>query len=254
VTRNAASADRHPVLPPLPSIKAAPFVRVRAARVVELLTPDEQRELAELSTLVRLRRHGMLHPEGGHAEAVFNLVRGVAQTYHLSPSGERRVTSFLFPGDLCGLSENGYYVNTAQAVTNLIAYRIPLRALRNIVSRDPALDAHLLCKLCHDLRAAERHTVMATRRDARRRLAAFLLRMQSDGADGADDVDEGGGGGDVIRLPMLRHDIADYLGLTVESVSRAFQALEDDGVVRRRSPKLIRIMNPDALRRATEEE
>jgi len=225
-----------------PSIKAVPFLHSRDHGAVELLNPREQRELGKLSSIVRVRRQTVIYPEGGRSQFVFNLVQGVAQTYHLLESGQRRVTSFMFPGDLLGLSENGHYAATAQALTNLTAYRIPIDAFRSLLERDPALDGRILCKLCHELRSSERHTIMASQRDAISRLAGFLLGLSA--SPGAAQA-----GAETLRLPMLRHDIADYLGLTVEAVSRAFQSLEAQGAVHRQTPRVISILDEALLQR-----
>ncbi|GAB5098002.1 Crp/Fnr family transcriptional regulator [Caballeronia sp. HLA56] len=194
----------------------------------------------EVSRLVSVRRNIVLYPEGGEARFVYNVVSGVAETYQLLSSGERRITAFLFPRDLIGLSENGVYVSTAQALTPLVAYRIPVEALEAILERNPRLDIGLLCKLCHELRRSQHHAITISKNDAAARLASFLLWIDRAYAPPARTAGE-------LILPMARHDIADYVGLSVESVSRALRYLEAQGAIRRKGPRLIALLDAGML-------
>ncbi|MCB8877398.1 Crp/Fnr family transcriptional regulator [Acidisoma silvae] len=234
-----------PKIPP-PSIFAKPFARSTDPGVVQLLTEDEQAALIAISRVVEFRRHTVIYPEGGRSRFVYNVISGVAETYCLLPDGERRVSSFLFPSDLLGLSENGEYVATAQALTPLTAYKMPFEDLARLVRRDPDLDVVFLCKLCHELRQAERHTVTAIHNDARARVAGFILWLwRSEVTALTDDT--------TVTLPMLRHDIADYLGLSTEAISRALHQLETGGLIQRRGPRALQLLNIQELRRAARE-
>ncbi len=230
-----------PKFPP-PSIYAKPFARSSDGSSVQLLTPDEQAALTDISRVAELRRNTVIYPEGGRAQFVYNIISGVAETYYLLPNGERRVSSFLFPSDLLGLSENGEYVATAQALTPVVAYKIPSEALARLVRRDPKLDVALLCKLCHELRQAERHILMAVQHDGRARVARFILWLwRSELPVLATE--------DTVSLPMLRHDIADYLGLSPESVSRALLQLETSHLIKRQGPRALQLLDVPGLRR-----
>lgn len=224
-----------------PSIFAVPFQRHGDGTAVELLSTSEQDALIAISRLVTVRRHTVLYPEGGDARFAYNIVSGVAETYQLLPNGDKRITAFLFPRDLMGLSENGAYVATAQSLTPLVAYRIPVEALAEILERDPRLDIGLLCKLCHELRRSQHHTITVSKNDAPARLASFLIWIQH-------AYPEQGRIEGEVMLPMSRHDIADYLGLSVESVSRGLHVLETQEAVRRKGPRLITVLDPAKLR------
>lgn len=224
-----------------PSIFAAPFRKTGDGSAVELLSVAEQDALIDASRLVSVRRNTVLYPEGGTAEFVYNIVSGVAETYQLLANGQKRITAFLFPRDLMGLSLNGTYVATGQSLTALTAYRIPLDALEAILERDPRLDLSLLCKLCHELRRSQHHALTVGKNDAVARIAGFLLWIEH-----AYALPERAAG--ELALPMARHDVADYVGLSVESVSRALHALETQGVIRRKGPRLITLLDMAALR------
>jgi CRP-like cAMP-binding protein len=134
------------------------------------------------------------------------------------PDGTRAVIGFFFPDDLLGLAEEGAYVNSAEAVTAMTAYRLPISALQNLLRRDATLEWHLLVKLCHELREAQRHAVILKQHGALARLALFLqmLDLSPQARNGARDE---------IYLPMTRSDIADYIGFSLAAVSRSFRAL-----------------------------
>jgi len=227
-----------------PSILAAPFVKNTHGDVVELLSTLEQESLAQIGQLMRIRRHTTLYAEGGEARFVYNIIEGVVGTYHLLPGGERSVTAFLFPGDLLGMSENGHYVATAQTISQVVAYRITIADLEAILQRDPQLDIGLLTKLCHDIRGAHRHTVDISKNDAPSRVGSFLLWIA--GIPGVKRTDGN------LELPMAWHEIADYLGLSTESVSRALQRLESKGAISRSRPRVISILDNATLARIAE--
>jgi len=184
----------------------------------------------------------VLYPEGGEARFVYNVVSGVAETYQLLANGEKRITAFLFPRDIMGLSENGTYVATAQSLTAVTAFRIPFDALEAILERDPSLDIGLLCKLCHELRRSQHHAITVSKNEAPARLASFLLWIDHAYAPPGRIAGE-------LNLPMARHDIADYVGLSVESVSRALQVLETQGMIRRKGPRFITVLDAAKLRK-----
>lgn len=220
----------------LPSILAVPFSRQNDGVRIELLTPEEKAAIAEISRVIELRRNTVIYPEGGRCEFVYNIISGLIETYRLLPGGERRITSFLFPADLAGLSEGGDYVGTAQAISPVVAFKIPYTALERLVRRDPKLDVALLCKLCSELRQSERHLLINSQKEASARVASFLLWLRSYESPETSNQDQ-------VHIPMLRYDIADYLGLTVESVSRAFHELERLGLINRLTPRQVRIMD-----------
>ncbi len=231
---------------PPPSIFANSFGSRNEFGAKQLLTADEQAELLSISSVAEFRRNTVIYPEGGKTSFIYNIISGVAETYHLLPGGERHVTTFLFPSDLLGLSESGRYIATAQALTSLLAYKIPFDPLERLIRRDPALDVVLLCKLCDELRQSERHAIIAAKHDARARLAGFILWLRQSRLPVL--TNEGS-----VTLPMLRHDIADYLGLTTESVSRALSQLEADGLIRRQGPRTLLLTDICGLQKAADQ-
>lgn len=225
---------------PRPSILALPFSKGSDGAAIELLCAAEQDALLAISRVITVRRGSVLYPEGGESRFIYNVISGVVETYRLLANGDKRVTAFLFPRDLIGMSEEGRYTDTAQALTATSAFKIPIDALGQILNQDPHLDIALLCKVCHELRRSQHHAVVVSQRDAAARVASFLLWMAQTYTDPNRPADE-------LSLPMIRHDIADYLGMTLESVSRALHTLESRGLIQRRGPRVIVLLDRKKL-------
>jgi CRP/FNR family transcriptional regulator, anaerobic regulatory protein len=205
-------------------ISGAPFADPGNGAPLPLLDAAETAPLARIASIVGFAKGARLYEEGEKADSLYNIIKGEAKTFCALSSGRRRVTAFLLPGDLAGFGEDGLYVCTAQALTPVTAYRLPLHALNDILRSDPALEHRLLCKLWHDLRAAQSHAIMLGRRDAQGKLAMFLQERRAHNPVASPL-------GSRIVLPMTRSDVADYLGLSLETVSRSFHKLQQDGII-----------------------
>jgi CRP-like cAMP-binding protein len=150
------------------------------------------------------------------------------------------VLSFLYPGDLFGLSEEGRYTNSTTAATAVVAYKMPIPAVRRILDNNADLDVDVIIKLCEELREAQRHAVLLAQKRASTRLAMFLDLQEHLQASRGDSVSE-------IHLPMDRSSIAAYLGLTLAAVSRAFQTLVSKKIISCRNLHYVMILNRDAF-------
>src|SRR5579875_1770143 len=155
--RNAVAAG--------PAISAVPFHETADGRAVALLNERERGLLARIAMRVHFRRGATIYREGDPADFVYNIAAGVVKAFRTLTDGRQRIVAFLFAEDLIGLAEEGVYVNQAEAVTAVTAYRIPLRALDNLARTDPTLDYSLLLKLTHELRAAQCHALILARHD-----------------------------------------------------------------------------------------
>jgi len=207
-----------------PVIRGIEFEKSADGSSKGLLTELQRRNLAALATLVTFPPRAIVYREDAELSWIFIAKIGVLKAFREMPSGKRRVTSFLFPGDVFGLAENGRYVNTIQTVTNATLYQIPSEALSEMLRRDPELQFQFLCKITHELRQGQRHSIVIARKDAAGRLAMFLSMLEQ-------NEHAGGAHSGWIQLPMSRTDLAEYLGLSLESVSRATSALARRGIV-----------------------
>jgi CRP/FNR family transcriptional regulator len=209
-----------------PTIRAVPFDDIWPSDVsTELLNDRQRHTLASMAKVRIMPARSVLYEEGTHAGSVFLLANGVMKCYRELRSGKRRVMSFLFPSDVLGLAERGRYVNTAATVTTATVYCIPVETLKESFRRDVQLQFHFLCKVTHELRQSQRQLMAMARRDAPGRVAMFIESMRRN-AVLRDDHRAG-----LVWLPMSRTDIASFLGLTPESLSRAFSRLTRGGIV-----------------------
>lgn len=207
----------------LPSLRGVPFEPGGTREVVQLLSKRHQMQLAGVSTRLRLPARMVVYREESIAQWVFIIARGVVKSYRDLPSGKRRVMTFLFQDDIFGLAESGHYVNTTQAVTPVTLYRIDLPTLAAMLRRDSELQFQFLCKVTDVLRSSFRKQILVGRRDAIGRVTMFLRMLEQETCHDGD--------ASTIDIPMSRSDMANYLGLTLEAVSRACRALEQKGIV-----------------------
>ena len=232
-----------PASPPqLPSFRAVPFLKPGTDRETVLLTDRQRTELVNIATRVRLPARMLIYREDSPAHWVFAVAEGVVKSYRELPSGKRSVVAFLFPRDLFGLAEQGRYLNSAQAITRVTLYRLPVHALATLLKHDGDLQFAFLAKVTHELREAQRRAVLVNRRDAVGRLATFIALMGERDAESGSRVRH-------VHLPMTRSDIAGFLGLSLESVSRAAAELDRRGLVRFDSRDSARILDPSRLAR-----
>jgi CRP-like cAMP-binding protein len=205
----------------------------------QLLSDEERARLAKIASIVRLRKGEEIYREGDEADASFNIVNGVVSAYQKSADGNH-IMAFLYPGDLFGLSEQGRYVNTARATTPVVAYKMPLAAVRRALDNNADLDVNVIIKLCEELRQAQRHAFILAQRRATTRLAMFLDLQEHLQLSRGETAAE-------IHLPMDRSSIADYLGLTLAAVGRAFRALTTRNIISLRDRHHVRVLDRAAL-------
>jgi CRP-like cAMP-binding protein len=203
--------------------------------VVRLLSQQQQSQLAGIATEMHLPPRTIVYREDSSGRCVFIVARGTLKAFRDLPSGKRRVMAFLFRDDLFGLAEGGHYLHTAQSISAVTLYRIPIDALTRMLRSDPDLEFQFLCKVAHELRASFRQTIIVGRRDAIGRVAMFLHFLQP----ATNRVPRS-----QIEIPMSRSDAANYLGLTLEAVCRANRTLERMGIVAFIGRNAARILDP----------
>jgi CRP/FNR family transcriptional regulator, anaerobic regulatory protein len=231
-----------PVADRAPSLRAVPFLRTTDVTEIALLTDRQREELARIAVRVRLPARSVIYREGAPAGSVFAVDQGVVKSYRELPSGKRVVGAFLFARDLFGLAETGRYLNTAQAVSMITLYRLPLDQLTVLLRHDSDMQFQFLVKVTHELRESQRRTILVNRRDAAGRLAMFVAMM-------AERAATPGPCGRIVSLPMTRSDIAGFLGLSLESVIRAAAELDRKGLVRFEGRHSARIHDEGAFAR-----
>jgi len=173
--------------------------------------------------------HAVVYYEGDPARRLYELVRGSLMLYKLLPDGRRQVVEVLRPGDIFGLANGDEHDCTAETLTKSLVQEIDLRK----VERSEELQKSLTKCLTNQMRALHEHAVLLGRKSAVERVASFLMHMVPDrgGVGCVGPVDEDDDGFD-LQLHMTRQEIADYLGLTIETVSRVVSELKRRGVIR----------------------
>ncbi len=199
------------------------------------LTTPERNELARLAQVIDFHTSASaIFNQGDEAAFIYLLVDGVVRTFHASPDGERQIVAFHWPGDLFGLAEHGRHVTSAETITSSQIYRFPCQKLERFLLKNPKIEDGFLIKAIHDLRSAQRQLIIMGRLAIFRRLAVFLLDCSAHEHyfDKAKRL---------LTLPMSRYDIADYLGTSAETVTRALSRLTADGAVRRVSVRTLKL-------------
>jgi CRP/FNR family nitrogen fixation transcriptional regulator len=181
-------------------------------------------------------RNSEIFAEGETAGYVYKVVSGVARISKLLPDGRRQISAFHLPGDMFGFEIDEVHHASAEAVvpTKVVAFK--WQGLLG-AGASTSLVRELLTRTMIGLRHTEDHLVLLGRRNALERLAAFLLEMA--GRSGSTEV---------LDLAMPRHDIADYLGLTLETVSRMFAELKEMGQIKLESARRVRLLDMDKLK------
>ena len=156
------------------------------------------------------------------------------------PDGRRQITGFLFAGDFVGLATAKDYAFSVEAIEPATLCRFRSDEYRSLTRERPALEGALLDRATHELAAAQDQMLLLGRKTAQERIASFLLSLR--GRDPMRPPRD-----DEVRLPMTRAEIADYLGLTIETVSRVLTRLKKSGVIRTPSLHAIQIERPDVL-------
>lgn len=192
---------------------------VRSLSICAALAPEELCALERIAQSQTFTARKTLFCEGEPASAVFNVTAGAVRLSKVLADGRRQILGFALPGDFLGLAEVAVWPFSGEALGPVTACRFARDAHHDLVEAKPHLLRRLHDYATHELTMAQEQIVLLGRRTAAERLAAFLLTMRRRWAvtNGAASV--------TVPLPMGRQDIADYLGLTIETVSRMFQKL-----------------------------
>ena len=178
--------------------------------------------------------------EGEPADNLFNVVSGTVRLHKLLPDGRRQITGFLLPGDFLGIALNDSYAYTAEAVDLVHLCRFPRRRLEGLLREMPSLEHSLLGRASAEIILAQDQMLLLGRKTARERVASFLVMLAAREA-------RHGRSATSVALAMTRADIADFLGLTTETVSRTLSQLKKEKIVDLSHRGRVDILRPEAL-------
>ena len=201
------------------------------------VTPDALDLLDQFGTTVTVQRGNEIYGQSEPTEFCWRIVSGCVCTEKYLEDGRRQVGAFLWPGDLVGMDDLGMHDFGAQAITDVTLRRYPRRMVEALAQSHTALAHRLRALAVSNLRNAYQQMTLLGRRTATERIASFLLDMHRRSTS----IDSR-----IVDVPMNRMDIADYLGLTIETICRYLAQLQRDGIV-----VILRsgfeLRNPDAL-------
>ncbi|MBR0877819.1 MULTISPECIES: helix-turn-helix domain-containing protein [Bradyrhizobium] len=201
------------------------FVRITADSTPR---PNSLRDLgmtSDSNTLVSLsqftyKKGSEIYGEREPAEYVYQVTSGAVRSYKLLSDGRRQIGAFHLAGDIFGLENGNEHRFTTEAIVDTTVRLVRRQSLEMVAESDAMVARNLLSMTTNNLQHAEDHMLLLGRKTSLERVAAFLLEM--DGRLTASGV---------MALPMSRRDIADYLGLTLETVSRALSRLHELGAL-----------------------
>ena len=216
---------------PAPSPRPARDTVVAAEPAGALQLPEQ------LGRDVAVKRDQVIFWEGDPATSFYRVVSGAVRICKLMADGRRQVADFFTAGDFVVLDLADTYSFTAEAVVDGVVRLYPRRAIWDLVQSDPHFSRHLLALTCHRLMSAQHQMMTLGRKTAEERMATFLsgLAQRQQPCQSR------------IELPMSRTDIADYLGLTVETVSRVLTKLKRQGAINLPNTHSVTITDPEAL-------
>ena len=186
---------------------------------------------------MRFARNNEVYGEHEPAEYLYQVISGAVRTYRMLDDGRRQITAFYLPGDVFGVEAGDSHRSSADTICDaqiLVAKRSAVMAR---AEHERNLGRQLWVLTARELQRLQEHS-LALIKSAEERVAGFLLEMEGRNSAGA-----------AVELPMSRQDIADYLGLTIETVSRTFTQFVQSGKISLETSRRIQLRNRSALNR-----
>lgn len=204
-----------------------------------VVTPVTEQDGALSIPGVRMtfKRNEEIYVQEDEADFVYRILNGVVRTIRLSDDGRRQIGGFHHPGDIIGLEDGDQHLFSAEALTDCVVLAISRRTLEAEAGRSTEVANQLWTAGARRLRQVQSHLVHIGRKSAIERVAGVLQELVD--RDTREEVD----------LPMSRQDIADYLSLTIETVSRMFSQLQARKVICLTGLRRMRVCNQEALQR-----
>ena len=222
-TTSHAGSFKHPVA----GLRQAPIpAKGQRADTIELM-----------GALMPIGRNSEIYGENEPADYLYKVVSGTVRTYKVLVDGRRQIGAFYLPGDIFGLETGDDHTFSAEAITDCKIVVIKRSAVVALAARDNDVARQMWALTARELQRAQDH-ILVLIKSAQERVAGFLLEM----------ADRAAGAG-TIELPMSRQDIADYLGLTIETISRTLTQLEKSAAIAVPTSRRIVVRNRSALTR-----
>lgn len=234
-------------LPQLPGASRCADCWIRHRAFCAALETNEIKALESAVEEISLAPNRPVFYETDPAEHIYNVFAGTVKTFKLLQDGRRQVLGFQGEGDLLGFAASESYAYNAETLTPVHLCRVSRAALKKLGAEFPALESKLLEITAAELAGSQSQMMLLGRKSAQERIASFLIQL-------SDKSVAAGGEGTPLNLPMSRHDIADYVGLTAETVSRVLTQFARQGMIVIPQPYQVDLQRIDELRRLAEAE
>jgi CRP/FNR family transcriptional regulator, nitrogen fixation regulation protein len=212
------------------SIYAGPSAPVRSG-------PLPEGPLGMMGAPMRFARNTEIYGEDEPAEYLYQVISGAVRTYRMLDDGRRQIGAFYLPGDIFGVEAGEAHLSSAEAINDAQILVVKRSAVMARAEHEKDLTRQLWTLTVRELQRVQEHSLVLIK-SAEERVAGFLLEMARRNSSTV-----------AIELPMSRQDIADYLGLTIETVSRTFSQLAQSGTIALETSRRVLFRNRAALHR-----
>ncbi len=211
----------------------------------DALSDEDLHALSRAAQRMTIAAGKVFIEEGDPATYFYNITHGMVRVFKALPDGRRHITGFMSTGQFLGLAVSGQCAFSAEAMDDVHLCRFNRTALNQVFADFPALERRLLSIAAHELTVAHEQMLLLARKNAVERVASYLLnqvlKLDScpSGKLPASTI--------TLKLPISRADLADYLGLTIETVSRSFAQLKRNGLIDFSNAHAVTLINPQKL-------
>ena len=199
---------------------------------------DDVRALQQIGTKLRVTRGKTIFNEGDPAENAYKVVSGAVRLCKHMADGRRQIAQFAFPGDFVSFMEVGEHNFTAEAVSDVVLMCYPQRQIDKLGAQKPSVRDRFLTLMCQRVYDMQNHLMVLGRQTAKERVASFLLVLLDRIGFEEDDL---------LDVPMSRQDIADNLGLTIETVCRTLSEFKRAGIIDIPNQRQLHLMDVETL-------
>lgn len=220
----------------LTTATAQPSTQIGSSRTVRNIAVPEG-PLGLMGATIRFARNAEIFGEDEEAEYLYQVVSGAVRAYRMLDDGRRQVVAFYLPGDVFGVEAADVHQCSAEAIAESQVLVVKRSSILARAEREKDLSRQLWMLTVRELQRVQQHSLVLIK-SAEERVAGFLLEMAGRCS-----------GNGAVELPMTRQDIADYLGLTIETVSRTFTQLTQSGAIVLENSRRIKFCNRTALSR-----
>jgi len=206
------------------------------------LESDDIKQLDEIIQRSKpLQKSQHLYREGDHFQSVYAVRSGALKAYKTTDDGREQVTGFYFPGEILGMDgiSNNLHASSAKALETAAVCEIPFTSLEKLSAMMPSLQRHFFQLMSREITEDQQLITLLSKNSADERVASLMLSISTRNSRRKLSATQ-------FRLPMSRVDIGNYLGLTVETVSRVFSRMQKLDILRVDN-KEIEILDPNGL-------